>query len=375
MSREPRWRRYLRFWRRDHWSDVDEELRFHFEQRVAEYRAAGASAEAAASRAAAQFGDVDVVRDTLVRIDRRIARRDDAWRWLESLRDDLRQVMRSIARRPLVPAMAIAMLALAVGATAAAFAIVDPMFFRRPAGVADPASLRRLFYVRPHMARTQSGPAVMPLFAYAEYAAIRDATRGIARVAVDFAADSVDVEHAGQLDATGVSYVTSDFLPMLGVRIERGRTFSAAEDDVDDPANVAVVSHAFVHRTVSDSVDPLGERLRIRGRVYRVIGVTASGFNGLGLSETSVWLPLSTRAARDTSDGEPWYRRRAVAPWRAPSGPPRRTRTGSCIRRSRRRWSMRPLSPRRSSACAVPKAPRTKSAFSPASPASRHCCG
>ena len=35
-DREPAWRRYLRFWRSDATADVDEELRFHLESRVAE---------------------------------------------------------------------------------------------------------------------------------------------------------------------------------------------------------------------------------------------------------------------------------------------------------------------------------------------------
>ena len=37
----PAWRRYLRFWGSNVQSDVDEELRFHLEMRVAEYIARG----------------------------------------------------------------------------------------------------------------------------------------------------------------------------------------------------------------------------------------------------------------------------------------------------------------------------------------------
>ena len=41
MTSTPRWRRYLRFWRPDVDGDIDDELRFHFDARIAELRSAG----------------------------------------------------------------------------------------------------------------------------------------------------------------------------------------------------------------------------------------------------------------------------------------------------------------------------------------------
>jgi hypothetical protein len=40
-SNEPKWRRYLRFWRRDAVANVSDELEFHFANRVAEFEATG----------------------------------------------------------------------------------------------------------------------------------------------------------------------------------------------------------------------------------------------------------------------------------------------------------------------------------------------
>ena len=74
-SETPRWRRYLRFFRPDVHGDVDEELRFHFESRIEELIAQGMSAPDARERAVQEFGDVTSVRQGLVAIDNRLARR------------------------------------------------------------------------------------------------------------------------------------------------------------------------------------------------------------------------------------------------------------------------------------------------------------
>ena len=92
-------------------------------------------------------------------------------RWVQPLGDDLRHLVRSIVRRPLVPAMVAAMMALAVGATATVFAALDPVFFRQPAGVVDPSSLRRLFNVQPKLTGIVSCPPVSALFDYPAYVA------------------------------------------------------------------------------------------------------------------------------------------------------------------------------------------------------------
>lgn len=91
---EPAWRRYLRFWTRDAAADVDDELAFHFEQRIAEYRQTGMSEEEARAAARMRFGEAGAVRAELSRIDRHIARRHDRWLWADALRADIRSSAR-----------------------------------------------------------------------------------------------------------------------------------------------------------------------------------------------------------------------------------------------------------------------------------------
>jgi putative ABC transport system permease protein len=308
---EPRWRRYLRFWRRDPAADVDDELRFHFAQRVAEFEAGGLSPSDALAAARERFGDVDDVRRDLVAIDRTVARRLDTAAWIDAARQDLRYAVRSLRRQPGLVATVVGTLALAVGANGAVFTLLDPLFLRAPSGVVDPGSVHRVYNDLPHWPGTINGTQrrVWYLFGYPDYRVLRDALRGLATVAIDYTIDSTDVAHGrdGRLTSVaGVSYATADLLPMLGVRVDRGRAFTEAEDDVDTPANVAVVSDGFARRTFGTPDAALGEQILVRDVKYQIIGVAAAGFDGLGMSETSIWLPFST-APKFGGDRKSWY--------------------------------------------------------------------
>ena len=238
----------------------------------------------------------------------RSTRRHDARLRLDALRLDARHAVRSLLRQPGLVATIVVTLALAVGANAAVFSVTDALLFRPPPGVVQPQSLYRLYSVHPEMPTAYASGD--PLFDYPEYRAIRDALRGVAQVAVDAPMDSADVTFDGQAAVTGIAYSTPDLIPMLDVRLERGRTFDEHDDDVNAPANVAVASHRFAVRAFGTVDDALGRRVLVRKVEYEIIGVLAAGFDGVLPSETSLWLPLSTRPRFDSGDPTPWYERR-----------------------------------------------------------------
>ena len=84
--RVPAWRRYLRFWRPDVDADIDDELRFHLEERLADLMLRGRSREEAQTEAAREFGDVDTVRARLHDIDTRVQHQRQRAGWLDALR-------------------------------------------------------------------------------------------------------------------------------------------------------------------------------------------------------------------------------------------------------------------------------------------------
>ncbi|MEO7997967.1 MAG: permease prefix domain 1-containing protein, partial [Gemmatimonadaceae bacterium] len=83
------WQRLTRIWRSDTVANVDEELRFHFDEKVAEFEAQGLSMTDARKRAEEEFGDVQTVRASLREIDGRVAKKLRRAEWWESIAQDL----------------------------------------------------------------------------------------------------------------------------------------------------------------------------------------------------------------------------------------------------------------------------------------------
>src|SRR5438874_8584797 len=103
---------FIRFWRRlcsiaqrrGVKEEIDEELRFHLEQRTAENMAAGMSPEEAAREARKRFGNVQTVREDC-RETRRVSLGETIWR-------DLRFAGRQLVKNPGFATLAVLMLAL-----------------------------------------------------------------------------------------------------------------------------------------------------------------------------------------------------------------------------------------------------------------------
>ena len=118
----------------------------HFELRVEELMADGLTPAAARERAVTEFGDIDETRSHLREIDARLARRHRRIDRLGSLRDDLRNTVRSLSRTPAFLATVVIAMTLGLGVNAAMFSFLDDVFFRPPAGVTQPGGLRRLWW-------------------------------------------------------------------------------------------------------------------------------------------------------------------------------------------------------------------------------------
>lgn len=287
--KEPVWRRYLRFWRRDPARDVDDELEFHFAQRIAEYERAGMSKEDALVAARARFGDTSAVRSELTQIDRRIAHRNDAWLWADAARHDLLSSARRLSRRPAFAAAVIVTLALGLGVNAAMFSFLDRVFLRAPTGVGEAGSLRRMWLL------DHDDKGVLeatPLSVSAEaFAALETALRGRASLAL-FDDQTLVVGSDSLTTRSTVIRASANYLPLLDVRAELGRFFSSDEANLKAPARVAVISDAMWRSRFGSDSSVLGKRLDLDGVGFTIIGVASPGFAGVDLERTDVWVPL-----------------------------------------------------------------------------------
>jgi predicted permease len=288
--------------------DTDAELRFHFQARIEALVEQGLSREDAVRRAHEEFGDVDAVREALRAIDRRLARRRSRLEFFESLWQDLAYAARSLRRTPVLALTIVVTLALGLGVNAAMFSLLDVIFVRPPAGVADPSGVRTIWY----QAQFGAGARFAAGFDYASYLTVAKTLAGDADVTLFRQPIDRKVGHGEHAPIVTISIVAGNYFPFLGIRAQRGRLFSLDEDRVNDPRMVAVISDAFWERQFDRASDAVGAQLEIANEKYTIVGVAPRGFAGTQLNATDVWVPTSTLVRTAPPSKVPWWQNSAV---------------------------------------------------------------
>ena len=284
---EPRWRRYLRFWRPDSAADVSDELRFHLESRVAENLAAGMSAAEARRAAVERFGNVHHVERSLASLtrERELTERRVAWR--QVIRQDLRYAVRQLARSPVFTAVAVLTLALGIGANTAIFSAVYSVLLRPlPYAHAD-----RLVDLREGTGQGEWGMNVT----MGNYDVWRQRSPQFTALgAYTYAAFTLTGAGAPQR-LLGLS-VSADYWRALYIPPLVGRYFSAAEDQPGAP-NVVVLSYALWSTAFASNRHIVGQTIMLSGTPYTVVGVAPAAY-ALRSNAPELWVPLALTPAQ-----------------------------------------------------------------------------
>ena len=266
--------------------DIDDEIRFHLEQRVADLIALGHSPAMARETATKEYGDIDASRHELAELDRRRLDRERRADIRDSLRQDLRYAVRTFARQPGFALAVVMTLALGLGANTAIFSVVYGVLVR-PLPYPEPQRIVRIWESRRTTAGDRS-PVSPPTFT--EWRA-----RNSSFVAVAAISDVRQVLSApGDPEAIDGSQVSADFFGVFRTPALLGRAITAI-DDTPAPAPVIVLSHQLWERRFD--ADPLvvGRVLVIDDRAHEIIGVMPRGFDYP--SGTQYWTALTPHIA------------------------------------------------------------------------------
>jgi len=193
---------------------------------------------------------------------------------------DLKYACRTLLRARGFAALAVATLAIGIGATTAVFSLVDAVLLR-PLPFTDPSRLVVLSRVNPTRGLVDA-PFSYPLFQQ-----IRDGDRLLSGVAA-VAYDSMNLTGVDRPEALAVTRVSASFFDVAGMRPAAGRAFVPRDDQPG--AAVAVLGHHLWVERFGRSPSVIGTAIHLGGSAYTVVGALGADLPS-PFSETDVWLP------------------------------------------------------------------------------------
>ena len=210
---------------------------------------------------------------------------------MESLLQDIRVGMRSLAKAPVFTAAVVLTLGLGIGANAAVFAIVNRLLLR-PLPVRHPGSL----YVLAVQHEGNEDPHNISWLDYIDYRDKSGAFDDLAAYDFGFIGFSAD-NHAERIT---ISYVTSNFFSMLGVPPGVGRVLQPGEALTPGTDPVIVLGHAYWKKRFNGDPSIVGRAVLVNGRPFTVAGVVPEWFQGpYSLIEFDGYLPISMKPAEE----------------------------------------------------------------------------
>jgi putative ABC transport system permease protein len=258
--------------------EFEEEMRFHLEEAIATRVATGMDLAEARRQAMIEFGGVEGARE-------QTNEQRPGW-WLDTLAQDVRYALRGFRRSPLFSLTALLTLALAIGATAAVFSVVDRILFR-PLPYAHDEQLVSVGLSQP----LEKQEFTLGGF-YFEWLA---AQKPFSSMTFERGVDECNLTetnparlHCGQ--------VAANFLTTLGVVPVLGRNFLPEEDAPKAP-KAALISHALWLARYNRSRDVVNKVIEIDGEPVRVIGVLPADFEMPRLQAVDILLPAQVDIA------------------------------------------------------------------------------
>ncbi len=262
--------------------EVDEEVRFHLEQKVARLVREGMSEDDAWREAHRRFGDVDRVKARMTR-ERELGMRRLAW-W-DRMRQDVTYAVRQLTRNAGFATVAVLTLALGIGVTTAIFSVVDGILFRPlPFPESD-----RLTVVWAD--RTRAGGPADEWTNFEDFFDLQERSRSFEALAA-YADEGPTLTGLGDPEQIQVGLVSHGMLSeVLRVSPALGRAL-APEDDRPGAPGTILLADGFWRRAFGADPSVLGRTLTLSGEPVTVIGVLPADFSPPFVSDADGWMPL-----------------------------------------------------------------------------------
>lgn len=251
--------------------ELDEELRLHLEQLIAQEIAAGKTPDEARIASLKAMDGIERRKEEC-RDMRRVHQ-------IENLVGDLRHGLRIVRKSPVFAAAITAILALGIGANTAVFSIVDAVLLR-PLPYASPGRLVQIEEISANISSQ-------------EYLQWRNRGDLFEKIAAQHR-DDVTVTGIGEPDQVIAQRTTGGLFSLLGVHAKLGRTLMDSDDELNSPTAV-VLSDRLWRRLFHADPNVVGRTMTASDEVCTIVGVMPPEFE-FTQSNIEMWMPLRPAA-------------------------------------------------------------------------------
>jgi predicted permease len=252
-------------------TEMDEEVASHIQLRADDLERSGVPRPEAERRARIEFGGQEHYKEEM--------HEAMGGSFVETLFNDVRYSLRLLKKSPGFTIVAIATLALAIGANAVVFAVLNAL-------ILQPLNLPReksLYSIE----RGENG-----YVSYPDYVDMRDRNHSFEAIAA-FDITEVAMDAGNDASLAWVYEVSGNYFDALYVEPSLGRFFHAADEHGANSAPFVVLGHAYWHRQFHDDPNVVGQTVQLNKHPYTIIGITTAEFRGtLQFMPPDIYVPL-----------------------------------------------------------------------------------
>jgi predicted permease len=206
---------------------------------------------------------------------------------METLWQDIRYGLRTLARNPGFTAVAILSLALGIGGNATVYSWVQSVLLHPLPGIADS---ERVVAVE-----TRMPDGALHTSSYPDYRDFRDQNKSFSGlIGVELIPVNASFSNDESPERIWGEIVTGNFFNVLGVHADVGRTFLPEEDQALNAHPVVILSYALWQNRFGGDPQVIGKTVSFNQHPFTVIGVAPRQFQGaiVGIS-ASFWVPMA----------------------------------------------------------------------------------
>ncbi|MGI8771152.1 MAG: ADOP family duplicated permease [Acidobacteriaceae bacterium] len=249
------------FFRRSQvYGEVEDELRSHIQHRADDLERSGLPRSEAERRARVEFGGYERFKEE--------CREALGGAFFETLVQDVRLSLRVLRKSPGFTVAAVLTLALAIGANALVFGVLNALILR-PLNVPQAQSLYAIW-------RPAAGSAYE---SYPDYLDLRDRNRSFDGLAA-FSAAQAGLDTGKNPSRVWVYETSGNYFDALGLQPYLGHFFHGSDEHGPNSAPYIVLTYAFWHSHFQDDRAVVGRVVQLNKHPFTILGVAPREFHG-----------------------------------------------------------------------------------------------